>query len=151
MISYGRNEREIMRCRKHWMFFFWPLVMTILTGVAVVWLIYRILVACTDELIITNQKLHISRGLISKEAHSIPLQKLNDVYYTQGFLGRFLGYGTVFFGSGNMTSTDGFQYLADPARIKATIENAIENQSNEGNSRLVGYISNEIRALNQGH
>ena len=152
MISYGRNEREIMRCRKHWMFYFWPLVATILTsGLAIVWLIYRILVACTDELVITNQKMYISRGIISKEAHSIPLQKLNDIFYTQGIIGRFLGYGTVFFGSGNVATMDGFSYLDNPVQIKATIENALESQINEGNERLVGYIGNEIKALNQGH
>lgn len=152
MISFGQNEREVMRCRRHWMFYFWPVVITICTGgVGGIWLLYRIVVAYTDELIITNQKLHISRGIIAKDAHSIPLQKVNDVNYTQGVIGRMLDYGTVFFGSGNVASTDGFKCMAHPVRIKAAIENAVENQHDDRNKRLAGYIGDEIRQITNGH
>lgn len=150
MVSIGRTEHEVMRVKKHWMFFFWPAVLTFLFWVPAIWLLYRMLIYWTDEFIITNQKVHISRGIISKDAHSIPLQKLNDLNYTQGVIGRFLGYGTVFLGSGNMASTDGFSYIANPARVKAVIEDALENQHDDRNKRLAGYIGDEIRSITHG-
>jgi uncharacterized membrane protein YdbT with pleckstrin-like domain len=151
MMSIGRTEHEIMRIKKHWMFFFWPVVLLPCTGgLSIFWFAYRLIIYWTDEFIITNQKVHISRGIISKDAHSIPLQKLNDLNYTQGVIGRFLGYGTVFLGSGNMASTDGFSYIANPARVKAVIEDALENQHDDRNRRLAGYIGDEIRSITHG-
>lgn len=150
MISIGKTEHVVMKVKRHWMFFFWPVVLTLLTGVAIVWLAYRILVCLTDEFVITNQKVHISRGIISKDAHSIPLQKLNDLNYTQGVIGRLLGYGTVFLGSGHDSSTDGFSCIANPARVKAAIEDALEGQHDDRNKRLAGYIGDEIRSITDG-
>lgn len=146
MITLGARERELKRVRKHWFFFFWPVIFTIFSqGLLLPWLIYRILVYFTDEFIITDQKIHFSRGIISKKAESIPTDKINEVHYNQSVFGRLVGYGTVYIQSGAMSAGNGFTFIPNPGQVKGIIESAVENRQDNRDRRLAGYIGDAVR------
>ena len=146
MITLSTYEHELLRVRKHWFFFFWPLFWTIITWFFLSpWLIYRIIIYCTDEFIITDKKFHFSHGIISKAVDSIPLDKVNEIHYDQGIFGRMLGYGTVYLQSGAMSQGNGFSYIINPDRVKGVIESALEHKQDNRDRRLADYIGDAIK------
>ncbi len=145
MIELSQNEHYLLNAKKHWFFFFWPLFFTFITsGILSPWLIYRIARYFCDEIIITDQKFHISIGVISKNAISTPLKQINSISYSQGTLGRILGYGKLYIQSAAVYGGSGYSYIVDPAHIKATIESAILNQKDNEDKRLANYIGSSV-------
>jgi len=49
----------------------------------------------TDEFAITNKRVIIKTGLISRRTFEMNLSKIESVNVDQGILGRILGYGTI--------------------------------------------------------
>lgn len=49
----------------------------------------------TDEFAVTNKRLIIKTGLISRKTLEMNLSKIESVNVDQGILGRILGYGTI--------------------------------------------------------
>lgn len=49
----------------------------------------------TDEFVITNKRVIIKTGLISRRTLEMNLSKIESVNVDQGILGRILGYGTI--------------------------------------------------------
>ena len=56
---------------------------------------YRAWFWTTDVWIITNQRVIDETGVITLNTRQLPLDKINNVDYTQTLLGRILGYGDV--------------------------------------------------------
>lgn len=141
MINLGNNEQEVLQVEKHWMYFFWPLIITLITSfVASPWLIYRLLRYYFDEIIITTKKFHISIGIISKDAISTPLSNVNNVSYSQGVIGRMLGYGTIYVQSAAQAGGSGYSYIKNPDFVKATLENSISLHDESGTRQIVSAI-----------
>lgn len=122
MIQLRNNEQVVARLEKHWAVFLWPTVFSF-AFIGIPWLIYTIARYNMDEIILTNQNFHVNVGVISKEAISTPLNKINNVSYEQGFLGRIFGYGTICVQS---AAISGYSYIKNPAEIKNIIEEAME-------------------------
>jgi uncharacterized membrane protein YdbT with pleckstrin-like domain len=126
-MDLGKNEQAVLRIQKHWMYFFWPLVVTVFTmGIGIVWLIYRALRYYMDEIILTNQKFNIKVGVVSVNSGSTPLSKINNFNYDQGILGRIFGYGTIYIQSAATAGLSGYSYVTNPAYIKSILESTAE-------------------------
>lgn len=140
-MQINSNEKIVVRAKKHWMFFFYPALLTFILfsaasqdskGEAVApfavfslfWLFYRIARYFCDEIVLTNQKVHASIGVIARDAMSIPLNRINNIGFSQGILGRIMDYGTIDFRSIGGTR---YSYIANPELFKADIERAIES------------------------
>ena len=127
MIQIGPDEQIIARIKKHWMFFFRPLVLTILTGgLCFPWLIYALAYYYIEEIVLTNKKFHLRTGLIAREVISTPLTKINNVAYAQGFIERLVDCGTIYVQSANLMGGSGYSYIRYPDRVKAMIEQAMD-------------------------
>lgn len=60
----------------------------------------------TDEFAITNRRVIIKTGLISRNTFEMNLSKIESVNVDQGVIGRILGYGTIrIVGSGGTKET----------------------------------------------
>lgn len=79
--------------------------------------------SCT-ELTLYNKKIRGQVGFISKESLDAPLEKINDVYVSQGIIGRMLGYGNI----NISTSSNNFHFkgIADCTNFKNKIIEQIE-------------------------
>jgi membrane protein YdbS with pleckstrin-like domain len=72
----------------------------VLTGLVVIWLAVMAWVLWDvadwyyDRFILTNKRVMLVEGIISRNVAMMPLSRVTDMKYTQSALGRVLGYGT---------------------------------------------------------
>ncbi len=75
---------------------------------------------------ITNRRLTIDLGLLSREMHETRLERVQNVRARQTMLQRMLGVGTVDFDTAAGAAYDfAFHGVEDPARIVRTVDRAL--------------------------
>jgi len=55
----------------------------------------------TKSYVVTNQRLYVEEGILSKSKIDIPFNKINDITFNQGIIQRLLGSGSVAVMTGN--------------------------------------------------
>jgi len=71
----------------------------------------------TDEFAITNKRVIIKTGLISRKTFEMNHSKIESVNVDQGILGRILGYGTIrIVGSGGTKEV--FPNISNPLKFR---------------------------------
>jgi uncharacterized membrane protein YdbT with pleckstrin-like domain len=80
----------------------------------------------TTRYAITNRRLHIRRGLLSKNVEETRLDRVQDVRVKQGVGQRMLGVGTVDFGT-SAESGAGFRFegIANPDHVARQIDRVV--------------------------
>ena len=77
---------------------------------------------------ITNRRLTIRSGLLSRELHECRLERVQNVNTRQRMLARMLGIGTVDFDTAAGAAYDfSFRGVEDPGRIVRTVNAALED------------------------
>lgn len=122
------TEVVIARASPHWAIFiapaFWIVVSLALLPLLIVtipWLIIRILAFKFTELAVTNKRVIAKTGVIRTNTVDVALPKVEGVTYSQGILGRMLGYGSIFVrgtGSGFVPIT----FISYPEQFKAEVD-----------------------------
>ena len=123
----GNGEYIICRIRKHWLNYvlllclFWTVIGT-----------YYLIRLFFDEIILTNRQFYMRVGIIGRKVISSPLSKINNVRFEQGIIGRILGFGTLYVESAAiMKGSRGYKLIADPAKAKSMIDQAIEAKESQ--------------------
>jgi uncharacterized membrane protein YdbT with pleckstrin-like domain len=76
---------------------------------------------------ITNRRLHIKHGVISREVQETRLERVQDVSYSQGFIQRVLQIGDVDFDTASNDPTDFvFAGVADPDVVVEEVHKATQ-------------------------
>lgn len=113
------TERLVFAVRRHPMMMFWPLVVTylavlltafvwlatppgsplptlVLIGalVAAGWLLFRAVDWGVERLVLTDQRILLLSGVLTRKVGMMPLPKVTDMTYERSLLGRLTGYGT---------------------------------------------------------
>ena len=83
-----RGERVEYQAKLHWKIYFTAKALFTL------W-ISPIIRQLTSEFVITNKRIIMKTGLISRKTFEMNLQKIESVNVDQSFWGRLLGFGTV--------------------------------------------------------
>jgi len=101
-----RGERVEYQAKLHWRIY--------LTSHALFTLwIAPIIRQMTSEYVITNKRIIMKTGLISRKTFEMNLQKIESVNVNQSFWGRILGFGTVtIIGTGG--SKESFSDISNP-------------------------------------
>jgi uncharacterized membrane protein YdbT with pleckstrin-like domain len=75
---------------------------------------------------ITNRRLHIRRGILSRDIEETRLERVQDVKVSQGLGERVLGVGTVDFGT-SAESGAGFRFegIADPDTVARQVDRVV--------------------------
>ncbi len=107
-------------------------------GVRAVWVTAAVLVIFVIVLVwglirristtysITNRRLTIRSGLLSREMHETRLERVQNVNSRQRVLERILGVGTVDFDTAGSAEYDfSFRGVADPGQIVRTVDRAL--------------------------
>ena len=128
MISLGKGEEMVYELKEHWACLIIPLFLSIWM-IGIPWFLYRLARLYFDEIAVTNQKFHARIGLITKDVISTPLKNINNVTFQQGLFGRIFGYGTVNVHSAALGGVSSFDHIKNPELAKASIEEAIANQT----------------------
>jgi hypothetical protein len=100
------------------------------TGIPVLFLLgvagMRYLRLASREYLLTNHRLIQQEGLLAKKSIDSYLEKINNIEYSQTFLGRLLGYGDLRIDTANMAEPSEFARIADPLGFKRAISAAAE-------------------------
>ena len=103
--------------------------------VSAVWLLSRYLKWITTHFVITSQRVIFRQGLIAKSGIEIPLERVNNVNFSQGIIERLLGAGDLLIESGG---EDGQQRFTD-IRQPEEVQNLIHAQMEKVAMRRAGY------------
>jgi len=108
--NLGAGEQVVHEAKLHWIIF--------VSLKAILTLFIAPLIAfSTSEFAITNKRVIIKVGLISRRTLEMNLNKIESVNVNQGILGRLLGYGTiVVVGTGG--TKESFAAISDPLTFR---------------------------------
>jgi len=122
-LSSGENVEGIFKF--HW--FAWvPMVIWIILGfvtLGLTWLlaIYEFLRLKFTEQGVTNKRVILKTGIISRKTQEMKLKAIETVEINQGILGRIFGFGTIKV-TGRGISDFLFKGVDDPMSVKRQIE-----------------------------
>jgi len=123
--SLSAGEKVEGLFRLHW--FAWvPMVIWIILGIptlGLTWFIalYEFLRLKFTEQGVTNKRVILKRGIISRNTEEMKLSSIETVEINQGIFGRIFGFGTVKI-TGRGISNVVFKGMDDPMGVKRQIE-----------------------------
>jgi uncharacterized membrane protein YdbT with pleckstrin-like domain len=97
----------------------------LLVGTAI-WTIVRYLKWLTTEFVITSNRLIFRQGVIGKSGVEIPLERVNNVNFSQGIFERMLGAGDLLIESGGEDGQQRFTDIRRPAQVQNLIHAQME-------------------------
>ena len=105
----------------------------VFTVVGLIWLVIRLIAYYTNDLILTNKRVFGKCGLISTTQMQSPLNKIDSVSYSNGLLGKIIGYGTVRIAT--TSSVFKFRFIRDGQTFYNDIFNQLEASEEESRNR----------------
>ena len=101
----------------------------IFTIIGLIWLLIRFIGYLSNDLILTNKRVFGKCGLISTTQMQSPLNKIDSVSFSNGPIGKLIGYGTVKIAT--TSSTFKFRFIRDGQTMYNDIFNQIEKSEDE--------------------
>lgn len=124
-MSYVENnliqgEQVIYHAQLHWVIFFWPVIFSLVL-IGIPWLIAAILRKITTEMAVTNKRVIIKTGIISRKTLEMNLSKIENIAVDQSILSRILGYGMItVVGTGG--THEPFKNVAQPLEFRNAVQ-----------------------------
>jgi membrane protein YdbS with pleckstrin-like domain len=145
------DEEVVLDARPHWIALAGPVAVTILliaglvfaltrihgssTGKGVLrWIVLGVAIVvfvayplrrfiqwATSHFVVTNERLIHRSGLVSKRSMEVPLNRINDVRFTQGVLERLIGAGDLIVESAGERGQEVFDVVRHPEEIQKVI------------------------------
>lgn len=121
-------------------------------AVALVWFGVRYTVWVTTHFVVTTDRVIYRSGVISKAGQNIPLERINNVAFSQSALERILRVGDLVIESAGESGRQVFDDVLDPSkvenRIYATMEQAKERDDTRA-ARAGISVADELGKLEQ--
>lgn len=109
----------------HWFakipMFLWLLLAIPTVGITLILALYEYLKIRSVEQGVTNKRVIVKKGIISRKTDEMKLSSVETVEIDQGIMGRIFGYGDVIL-TGRGTSDVKFKAIDDPITVKKQIE-----------------------------
>ena len=137
------GEEVKYRADIHWYIFICPAVLLLLgaflssapTGLlyyiglillllGVIKLVKRILFKMGAEYVVTNKKVVLKSGFLSRDALELVLNKCEGLRINQSAMGRIFGFGAIVVTTGGATNT--FKFIANPMKFRNEINAQIQ-------------------------
>ena len=87
-------------------------------------LLNRILLKMGAEYVVTNKKVILKSGILSRDALELVLSKCEGLRINQSIMGRLLGFGSIVVTTGGVTNR--FDFIADPMQFRNEINAQIQ-------------------------
>ena len=141
-----KNEKVVLIIKKHWFVLLKPIILTLILliiallyiaaigfnseygnffligpGLAIIWLLYRVLDRNNNLWAVTNLRVIDEYGVFSNNSKETPLDKINNVSYRQPLLGKIFNYGNVQIQSAAESGATVHKMLEKPKLLKDTI------------------------------
>lgn len=93
---------------------------------AALWLVGRYMKWISTNFVITSQRLIFRQGIIAKTGIEIPLERVNNVNFSQGIIERLLGAGDLLIESGGEDGQQRFTDIRHPDQVQNMIHAQME-------------------------
>jgi uncharacterized membrane protein YdbT with pleckstrin-like domain len=135
------GENLIVLTRQHSLVLFKPVLLNVIVLAALIglcvasgqlWLLafyviplaylfWKFLAWRSREYILTDRRVVLQEGVFSVSSFDASLDKINNVYHDQSFVGRMLNYGNVGLETASEAGTTIFEFLSQPVSFKNSI------------------------------
>jgi membrane protein YdbS with pleckstrin-like domain len=102
------------------------LLVLVLLVVGAMWLIGRYLKWISTNFVITSQRVIFRQGIFAKSGIEIPLERVNNVNFSQGVFERMLGAGDLLIESGGEDGQQRFTDIRHPDKVQNLIHSQME-------------------------
>jgi len=114
--SLADGEEVIEKFSLHWTTWFFPVLLSLfVVGIPL------LLSLMFTEIGLTNKKVIVKKGILSRQTDEMKLSKVENVELKQSVLGRILGYGQIVV-SGTGSGRTTLNKVASPLEVKKQIE-----------------------------
>ena len=145
------HEEIVIEDHPHWLYFLQPIILAAATiGVLILlsilidvpgvvttlgllvllgaglWALYRLVNWRSIDFVITSDRVIYRSGVFAKRGIEIPLNRVNNVNFSQGILERLVGAGNLMIESGGEQGQSHFTDIHDPQNVQRTIHQQIE-------------------------
>ena len=121
------DERLVHMAQFHWSYTLGAVLalifLTPLLGLGIIIFLVMMIRKWTTEMAVTDRRLIVKRGWISRKSEEISLGRLEEVNFDQSILGRILGYGTIRV-AGTGVSAIEIANIDDPLGFRRALEEA---------------------------
>lgn len=140
--NLSAGEEVVYKAKLHWWLFAQPIILFLLGWwlygtevkvihyggifllfIGVVSLIQRLMVKIGSVYAVTNKRVILKTGVISRRALDLVLAKCEGLQIKQSVAGRIFNFGTITITTGGATSS--YPFIADPQRFKKEINQQI--------------------------
>src|SRR5215212_7312830 len=173
----GKNERILLKTRKHWFILFGNIFLEIFLIIAIIVAVIAIAAMTTfpmvtlglililvplggmirdfliwynRQYVVTNRRVIQLAGLFSKDVVDSSLEKVNDVKMSQSFFGRLFDYGDIEILTASEVGANVFRSIGDPVKFKTAMLNAKEQMGFNDESGIEGRSTKDIPSLIAG-
>lgn len=173
----GKNERILLRARKHWSILFGNIALEIVLIIALIIAIilllpivafpvaplgfFLVLVPLAGMLrdfliwynrqyIVTNRRVIQTAGVFSKDVVDSSLEKVNDVKLSQSFWGRLFDYGDIEILTASEVGANVFRSIGEPIRFKTAMLNAKERLGFDELGVQAVQVANDVPSMIAG-
>lgn len=109
--------------------FVWLIFPIFILIIGVIWFIIRYIGYTTNDLILTNKRVFGKCGLIFTDQMQSPLNKIDSVSFSNGIIGKLIGYGTVIIST--TSSVYKFRFIQEGQSLSNDIFNQLEISETE--------------------
>jgi len=102
----------------------------ILIVVTALWTVHRYLKWATTNFVITSDRVIFRSGIIAKNGIEIPLERVNNVLFSQSIFERIIGAGDLLIESGGEDGKQRFTDIRGPERVQNLIHAQMEVNEN---------------------
>jgi uncharacterized membrane protein YdbT with pleckstrin-like domain len=103
------------------------IVLIVVTGL---WTVHRYLKWATTNFVITSDRVIFRSGIIAKNGIEIPLERVNNVLFSQSIFERIIGAGDLLIESGGEDGKQRFTDIRGPERVQNLIHAQMEVNEN---------------------
>ena len=118
-------------------------------GIAVVVIlvstVYKFIGWKTTRFAITNQRVAYQSGIIQRRGVSIPLNRVNNVNFSQSFIARALNNGIVTIESAGETGDSVFENIPDPENVRTLIFQQVEADEQADSDRNAASLAKAMQ------
>jgi len=153
------DEEVVLDLNPHWSTLVRPLAVVVLVLVATVflahiryvgyvaavvllvvaaWAALRVARRQTTEFVVTTHRLVYRSGLVAKHGKEIPLERINDISFTQSVFERLIGTGDLAIESAGAQSRETFSDIPKPSQVQNEIYRQMEGAESRHGQRMAG-------------
>ncbi len=113
--------------------------------VFVVMTVYAFVQWRTTKFAITTERVAYQSGVIRRRGVSIPLNRINNVNFTQTMIARMLNNGVVIIESAGETGDSVFENIPEPEKVRALIFKQVEVDEQRDSDRDAAALAKALR------